>query len=178
MRQRRGRSGGVGAGPGAAPAGARGSGLGARSPPRLGCPAGPAQAAAPPNETPRTAQGSGASAALLVREKTPEPWRVNFSSSQAPVHIGEHRQNLLRTTARPRHGFHLQPQVRWICQKTTKGCDVNAVYIVYSRGENRCILICHYFADQSCTFFLLLALSPSGFEGVLTPRASGPHRQF
>lgn len=32
------------------------------------------------------------------------------------------------------------------------------MYIVYSRGENKCILICHYFANQSCTFFLLLAL--------------------
>lgn len=70
----------------------------------------------PQSETPRTARASAASAVLLVREKTPETPRVNLSSSQAPVHIGEHRHNLLRTT-RPRHRFDLQPQVRWICQK-------------------------------------------------------------
>lgn len=72
----------------------------------------------PQSETPRAAQGSAASAVLLVRakKKKPEPSRVNVSSSQAPVHIGEHRHNLLRTT-RPWHRFDLQPQVRWICQK-------------------------------------------------------------
>lgn len=171
MRQRHGRSGGAGAGPGAAP----GTELGARPASAApGAGAGSGSPGARPRARLRAAEPQPRS---WCEKKNPEPSRVNFSSSQAPVHIGEHRQNLLRT-ARPRHGFHLQPQVRWICQKTTKGCDVNAVYIVYSRGENRCILICHYFANQSCTFFLLLALSPLGFEGVLTPRASGPHRQF
>lgn len=86
--------------------------------PRPGLRAGPASAAPRTRhrqQHPRSeSQGSGSSAGLLVREKNkPEPSRVNFSSSQAPVHIGEHRHKLLR----PRHRFNLQPQVRWICQK-------------------------------------------------------------
>lgn len=108
---------------------------GAQSRPRLGCSADPAQAAAPPERDPAHGSGQRILSRALGARKIPEPSRVNFSSSQAPVHIGEHRQNLLRT-ARSRHRFNLQPQVRWICQKTTKGCDVNTVYIVYSRGEN------------------------------------------
>lgn len=108
---------------------------GAQSRPRLGCSADPAQAAAPPERDPAHGSGQRILSRALGARKIPKPSRVNFSSSQAPVHIGEHRQNLLRT-ARPWHRFNLQPQVRWICQKTTKGCDVNTVYIVYSRGEN------------------------------------------
>lgn len=108
---------------------------GAQSRPRLGCSADPAQAAAPPERDPAHGSGQRILSRALGARKIPKPSRVNFSSSQAPVHIGEHRQNLLRT-ARSRHRFNLQPQVRWICQKTTKGCDINTVYIVYSRGEN------------------------------------------
>lgn len=86
---------------------------GLRAGPASAAPA-PAQAAAPPEPDPGQRI---LSRDLGARKNNPEPSRVNSSSSRAPVHIGEHRHNLLRTTTRPRHRFNLQPQVRWICQK-------------------------------------------------------------
>lgn len=45
------------------------------------------------------------------------------------------------------------------------------MYIVYSRGENKCLLICRYFANQSCTFSSSRSLSPPGLDWV----TSRPH---
>lgn len=45
------------------------------------------------------------------------------------------------------------------------------MYIVYSRGENKCLLICRYFANQSCTFSSSRSLSPPVLDWV----TSRPH---